>query len=130
VSFADAVRSALTNYVTFSGRARRSEYWWFVLFAGIAMVVALVIDGALGTQVVTVAAALALFLPGLGVSIRRLHDTGRSSGSLFIVLFPMVGLIGLIVFHVMDGDPNVNEYGPSPKRTPVRGGGFAVGPAV
>jgi uncharacterized membrane protein YhaH (DUF805 family) len=131
VSFADAVRSVLTNYVTFSGRARRSEYWWYALFAFVVGLVASMIDQAIGAQVVSLVAALALFLPGLGVSIRRLHDTGRSGWWLLIGLVPIVGFIVLIVFYVMDSQPAANAYGPSPKHEPVLGGGdIAVEPAV
>jgi uncharacterized membrane protein YhaH (DUF805 family) len=131
VSFVDAVRSVLTNYVNFSGRARRSEYWWYTLFAFVLGLVASMIDQAIGAQVVSVVVALALFLPGLGVSIRRLHDTGRSGWWLLIGLVPIVGFVVLIVFYVMDSQPSTNAYGPSPKHEPVLGGGdIAVEPAV
>lgn len=119
MSFVDAVRSVLTQYAVFSGRSRRSEYWWYTLFAVVVSLVASQIDAALGSQVVSIVLALALLLPGLGVSIRRLHDTGRSGWWLLIGLVPVVGVIVLIVFYVQDSQPMTNAYGPSPKHEPV-----------
>lgn len=122
MSFQDAVRTCLTQkYVDFSGRARRSEYWFFALFNVIVSVVAGIIDGILGTRgvgggtgLVGAIAGLALLLPNLGVGVRRLHDTGRSGWWLLIGLIPLVGWIVLIVFFVQDSQPD-NEYGPNPK---------------
>ena len=122
MSFQDAVRVCLTQkYVDFSGRARRSEYWYFVLFGIIVSVVAGVIDGILGTRntlgsygLIGGLASLALLLPNLGVGARRLHDTGRSGWWLLIGLVPLIGWIVLIVFFVQDSQPD-NQYGPNPK---------------
>lgn len=130
MSFVDAVRSVLTQYAVFSGRSRRSEYWFYTLFAIVVSIVAAQIDAALGVQFVSIVLALGLFLPGLGVSIRRLHDTGRSGWWLLIGLVPIVGLIVLIVFYVQDSQPTVNAYGPSPKPEPVIEGDVAAAPAV
>ena len=115
MGFADAVKSAMGQYAGFSGRARRSEYWWFSLFTMLVYIAAVAIDAVLGVQVVTVIAALGLFLPGLAVLIRRLHDTGRSGWWFFIGLIPLIGGIVLLVFAVTDSQPGTNEYGPSPK---------------
>ena len=122
MSFQDAVRVCLTQkYVDFSGRARRSEYWYFVLFGIIVGVVAGIIDGILGTRgtaggtgLVGAITSLALLLPNLGVGARRLHDTGRSGWWLLIGLIPLIGWIVLIVFFVQDSHPD-NQYGPNPK---------------
>ena|SRR5215212_3848117 len=122
MSFQDAVRTCLQQkYVDFSGRARRSEYWFFALFNVIVSVVAGIIDGILGTRtaggstgLVGAIAGLALLLPNLGVGVRRLHDTGRSGWWLLIGLVPLVGWIVLIVFFVQDSQPD-NQYGPNPK---------------
>lgn len=130
MSFVDAVRSVLTQYAVFSGRSRRSEYWWYTLFAVVVSLVASQVDAALGSQVVSIILALALLLPGLGVSIRRLHDTGRSGWWLLIGLVPVVGVIVLIVFYVQDSQPMTNAYGPSPKHEPVVGGDVDAAPAV
>ncbi len=115
MSFADAVRSVLSKYVTFSGRARRSEYWWFVLFTAIVYIVAGIIDAAAGTQVIGLLVGLALLLPSLAVGVRRLHDTGRSGWWILIALIPLIGAIVLLVFSVQDSQPGSNNYGPSPK---------------
>ncbi|HST49278.1 DUF805 domain-containing protein [Jatrophihabitans sp.] len=115
MSFADAVRSVLSKYVVFSGRARRSEFWWFALFAGILYIVAGIIDAALGNQVLGLLVGLALLLPSLAVTVRRLHDTGRSGWWILIGLVPFLGAIVLLVFEVQDSQPGTNDYGPSPK---------------
>jgi uncharacterized membrane protein YhaH (DUF805 family) len=115
MSFADAVRSVFSKYVTFSGRARRSEFWWFALFAGIVYIVAGIIDSAIGNQVLGYLVGLALLLPSLAVTVRRLHDTGRSGWWILIGLIPLIGAIVLLVFEVQDSQPGTNSYGPSPK---------------
>jgi uncharacterized membrane protein YhaH (DUF805 family) len=130
VSFVDAVRSVLTKYATFSGRARRSEYWFFALAYLIASVVANIIDQMIGTQLFVYILALALLLPSLAVGVRRLHDTGRSGWWILIGLVPIVGFIVLIVFYVQDSQPMTNAYGPSPKHEPVIEGDVAAAPAV
>jgi uncharacterized membrane protein YhaH (DUF805 family) len=120
MSFQDAVRTCLQKYVTFSGRARRSELWFFVLFTFIVSIVASIIDAIIGTRssngtgLVQSLASLALLLPGLAVGARRLHDTSRSAWWLLIGLIPIVGAIVLIVFYVQDSHGE-NQYGPSPK---------------
>ena len=120
MSFPDAVRAALTNYVNFSGRARRSEYWYFSLFAFLVYVAAIVIDSVLGTYpIVYLLAVAGLLLPGLAVGVRRLHDTNRTGWFILLGLIPIVGPIILIVFFVSEGTPGDNQYGPSPKATPV-----------
>jgi uncharacterized membrane protein YhaH (DUF805 family) len=119
MSFMEAVKSVLTNYVGFSGRARRSEYWFFVLFFVLAVIVASVIGGLIRFGLLGLLVELALLLPYLAVTIRRLHDTGRSGWWILIGLIPLVGAIVLIVFAVQDSQPAQNAYGPSPKAAPV-----------
>ena len=120
MSFQDAVRVCLRKYADFSGRARRSEYWWFVVFNAVVTTIASVIDAIIGTRfgstgLIQVLATLALLLPGLAVAVRRLHDVGRPGWWLFLVLIPIVGaLILIIAFLVRDSEPD-NTYGPSPK---------------
>lgn len=124
MSFTAAVRSVLSQYVQFGGRARRSEYWWFVLFSILVGIVAAILDVALGTDssssawsagLVGTLVNLALLLPSLAVGVRRLHDTNRSGWWLLIALIPLVGAIVLIVFFVQDSTPGPNRFGPSPK---------------
>src|SRR5690348_2196785 len=106
MSFQDAVRTCLQQkYADFNGRARRSEYWFFVLFYAIVRTVANVIDAVIGTRgfgasqgLLGLLVGLALLLPGLSVAVRRLHDTGRSGWWVLIGLIPLVGVIVLIVF--------------------------------
>ena len=119
MSFADAVRICLSKYVDFSGRARRSEYWWFTLFNVLVGIVASIIDAVIGTRwgsfgLIEALTSLALLLPGLAVGVRRLHDTSRSGWWILIGIIPIVGWIVLLVFYVQDSHPD-NKYGPSPK---------------
>ncbi len=115
MSFGDAVRTVLTKYAVFSGRARRSEYWWFTLFSVIVSIIFSIIDRAIGNPILGLLVSLALLLPSLGVSVRRLHDTGRSGWWIFIGLIPLIGWIVLIVFFCQDSQPGQNNHGPSPK---------------
>ncbi|MCU0843621.1 MAG: DUF805 domain-containing protein [Spirochaetes bacterium] len=106
----------LKKYAVFTGRARRKEYWMFFLFNIIISFVIGFIDGLVGTVgILSIVYALGMLLPGLGVSIRRLHDTDRSGWWLFISLVPIVGFIVLLVFLVSDSQPGENKYGPNPK---------------
>jgi uncharacterized membrane protein YhaH (DUF805 family) len=117
------------NYLNFSGRARRSEFWYFTLMSIIISIVIGIIEGALGIGayeanefgfrmqggIISNLYSLAVFLPGLAVSIRRLQDTGKSGWNMLLVLIPLVGAIILIVFFATEGDKGKNEYGPDPK---------------
>ena len=115
MSFQDAVRICLTQkYVDFSGRARRSEYWWYALFSAIVQAVVNALDRGLGSQILGGLVSLALLLPSLAVAVRRLHDTGRSGWWLLLGLIPIIGWIVLLVFYVQDSQ-GPNAYGPSPK---------------
>ncbi len=113
----------LKNYANFNGRARRKEYWMFVLFNFIFLMVAMIIDNILGTSfgpagygIVYVLYALAVFIPGLAVSIRRLHDIGKGGAWIFIALVPLIGGIWLIVLTATEGNSGQNEYGADPKQ--------------
>jgi uncharacterized membrane protein YhaH (DUF805 family) len=107
------------KYAVFSGRARRKEYWMFVLInvlIGLAIGVVLGIVGAAqAADGLSTLYSLAAFLPGLAVTCRRLHDTGRSGWWFLLVFLPIVGSIVLIVFLCLDGQPGENAYGPNPK---------------
>jgi uncharacterized membrane protein YhaH (DUF805 family) len=106
----------LKKYAVFSGRARRQEYWMFFLFNMAAAIIVAILDNVLGTYPLLYAIyALAVLLPGLGVAIRRLHDTGKSGWWLFIGIVPLIGGIWLIVLMATEGQPQPNQYGPSPK---------------
>ena len=122
MSFIDAVRAALSKYATFSGRSRRSEYWWFALFNMLVSIVGAGVDAALGRNLIQFVVALALLLPNIAVLVRRLHDTGRSAWWLLIGLIPVVGSIVLIVFAAQDSQPGTNRFGDSPKGAPQADG--------
>ena len=115
MSLPDAVRSVLTQYANFSGRARRSEFWWFYLAQVLASIVAGIIDGIIGVSLFQIVVGLGLLIPMLAVGARRLHDTGKSGWWQLIGLVPIVGWIVLIVFWATDGHPATNQHGPSPK---------------
>jgi uncharacterized membrane protein YhaH (DUF805 family) len=114
--------TALKKYAVFSGRSRRSEYWYFSLFYLIFYLGLAVVDGVLGTfdtksgfGLCSAVWAVAMVIPSLAVSIRRLHDTGRSGWWLLIGVIPLLGAIALIVFFAQDGEPGTNRFGSNPK---------------
>ncbi|MEN8138383.1 MAG: DUF805 domain-containing protein [Bacteroidota bacterium] len=112
----------LQKYATFSGRARRSEYWMFMLFNMIFAIAAMVLDNVLGIahEITNYGPiyglyALGMFIPGLAVTVRRLHDVGKSGWMFLIAFIPFIGAIYLLVLVVSDSKPGRNEYGPNPK---------------
>ena len=106
----------LKKYAVFDGRARRMEYWMFALFNVIISMVLGFVEMTLGGPgVLGMLYALAVLLPAIGVSIRRLHDTDRSGWWLLIAFVPVIGFIVLLVFMLLDGTPGDNQHGPSPK---------------
>ena len=124
----------LRQYVDFAGRARRKEYWMFTLVSSIISVVLAILDGVLhlddNNGLFTIGLlgglySLAMFLPTWAVSIRRLHDTGRSGWWLLIGIIPLIGWIVLLVFWATDGDRQPNAYGSDPKAVPGEAAVFA-----
>lgn len=106
----------LKNYVGFSGRSRRMEYWMFMLVNIIISVVLVILDAILETSsLLNGLYSLAVLLPSIAVTVRRLHDIGRSGWWILISLIPLVGAIILLVFTCLDSEPHDNEYGPNPK---------------
>ena len=114
------------NYANFNGRARRKEYWMFALFQFILMIVLMILDSVLGLGFdiggiplgygwLYTLGALAHFIPGLAVVVRRLHDVGKSGWFYLIGLIPLIGVIWLLVLMCTDGDKGDNAYGPDPK---------------
>jgi uncharacterized membrane protein YhaH (DUF805 family) len=105
--FIDAIKKGFKGYVVWNARSTRSEYWWWSLFALIVVIVMAILDsiifggqfGAVG-PLYTIS-ALALFLPGLSVSVRRLHDIDRTGWWLWIMLIPIIGFIVLLVFALL-----------------------------
>jgi len=112
----------LQNYFVFSGRARRKEYWYFMLFNLIITVLLMALDmlttmfsQTYGVGLTSGLYSLAVFIPSLSVLIRRLHDTNHSAWWLLIWLIPIVGFLVLLVFTIFDSDEGSNRYGPNPK---------------
>ena len=110
------------NYVNFSGRARRSEYWYFILCYYIIVILAVVIDNALGLAndltgygFITLAVTLGHILPSLSLVVRRLHDVGKSGWFYLIAFIPIIGGIWLFVLFCTEGTRGENKYGADPK---------------
>jgi uncharacterized membrane protein YhaH (DUF805 family) len=114
--------SALKKYATFSGRAQRSEYWYFFLFCVLINILLAVVDSSTGTVnpkeqygLLSGLFGLAMLLPGLAVGVRRLHDTDRNGWWLLLMLVPVIGTIVLLVFFSQDSQPTENRFGANPK---------------
>lgn len=113
---------ALKKYATFSGRARRKEYWFFFLGYVVLYFIAAILDGMMSgpnpedvSFIFTTVVALALFLPNLAVSVRRLHDTDRSGWWVLLGLIPLLGGLVLLVFFCLEGTQGENSFGYDPK---------------
>ncbi|HEX7250534.1 MAG TPA: DUF805 domain-containing protein [Burkholderiales bacterium] len=104
------------KYATFSGRARRKEYWMFFLFNVLVAIGLGIIEALIGTGgLIGALYSLAVLIPGIAVTVRRLHDTSRTGWWVLIVFVPLVGALILLIFMVLDSQPGDNEYGPNPK---------------
>ena len=117
VTFQEAViRAIKDNYCNFNGRASRSEYWWYCLFAVILGVVISVLFSFSQTAVSVVSGIvnLALLLPSLGLCVRRLHDVGKSGWWIFLAFIPVIGAIVLIIWFCQPRQPQTTAYGPGP----------------
>lgn len=119
VSFSQAVRMAFDSYCRFQGRSSRSEYWWWVLFVAILSFCIGIIESILGFSMTAVQTtsgilSLVLLLPGLGLSVRRLHDINKSGWWILLGLIPVVGAIVLIIWFAQNSQMQDNQYGPVP----------------
>jgi len=138
MSFMDSVKTVFGKYATFSGRALRSEFWWYVLFIFIAQIVLGMVDRTIfgpselmnmsstgmqegmsfsfsyQPQPITGIFMLATLVPSLAVGARRLHDTGRSGWWQLIGIIPLIGIIVLIIFWASQGKEDENQYGANP----------------
>lgn len=119
----------IKKYAVFSGRARRTEYWMFVLINAIIGIILLILDHVLGLAPKTGSMSfnvgllsglysLAVLLPSLAVQCRRLHDTDRRGWWLLLSLIPIIGGIVVLIFEVLPGNPGPNRFGPDPKGAP------------
>ncbi|WP_137181828.1 DUF805 domain-containing protein [Roseomonas sp. AR75] len=132
MSFQDAVRTCLNKYGTFTGRARRSEFWFFWLFNVLVQSASSILDAIVFSEIqpITALTSLALLLPGLAVAVRRLHDNGRSGWWILIGLVPLVGWIVLLVWYLSRGGDGPNRFGPDPRDASGPGWGAPPPPSM
>lgn len=109
MDFVQAVKTCFARYATFEGRARRPEYWWFVLFQFLVF-----LPLSFLSDLLYLLAVLGLFVPAIAVGARRLHDIGKSGWLQLIWIVPLVGWILMIYWHVQPGDAQANRFGPPP----------------
>jgi uncharacterized membrane protein YhaH (DUF805 family) len=117
MTFQESVQKCFREYATFSGRAARPEFWWFALFLLGANIVLGLIDNAIfwgDTQVLGPLFTLATIIPAIAVSVRRLHDIGKSGWWVLLHLIPIIGFLVMLYFYVQPTEPGENEYGPAP----------------
>ena len=118
MGFKDAVRTVFNKYVVIEGRAPRSEYWWFVLFAVLASFVLGIVDAAIfgidGMTPLSTLFSLAILIPSITVGVRRLHDRDMSGWWMLLMLLPLIGMLILLVIFVMKGTDGSNRFGPDP----------------
>ena len=117
MTFVEAVKTVFGKYVDFDGRARRSEFWYYILFVfildAVIQVLGWILGAKLGNTLLTLV-SLAILLPTLGVSVRRLHDVGRGGWWILLEL-TVIGTILLIFWWAQDSQAGDNEFGPNPK---------------
>lgn len=116
--------TVIKKYAEFSGRARRKEYWMFALMNFLISILISIVGGLIGKSDGLIAVSLSgvytlfIFLPSLAVTVRRLHDTNKTGWWILIGLVPFIGALVLLIFMVIDSDPDTNAYGPNPKQAP------------
>jgi uncharacterized membrane protein YhaH (DUF805 family) len=115
MTFTDAIKTCFNKYADFSGRATRSEYWWFQLFFILVYLALGVLSGAISEMfaMLAIVFALGVFIPALAAGVRRLHDTDKSGWWLLLGFVPLIGLL-LIYFLAIAGTSGDNQFGPEP----------------
>ncbi|MGO4388515.1 DUF805 domain-containing protein [Microvirga sp. 2YAF29] len=116
MNFTQAIKSGLSKYVDFSSRASRSEYWFYTLFVILVSIVTGIVDNIVlsGMPITNLITSLALLLPCIAVTVRRLHDTDRSGWWILLSFIPLVGAIVLIVWFCTRGTIGQNRFGADP----------------
>jgi uncharacterized membrane protein YhaH (DUF805 family) len=114
MGFGQAIASGFSNYVNFSGRACRSEFWFWRLFYLLAAAGLGIIEGVVRIRAPVRLLELGMFLPSLAMSIRRLHDLDRSGWWYFLILIPIIGWIVLLIWYCTKGTEGPNRFGPDP----------------
>ena len=113
MNFMTAISTCFKKYATFSGRARRSEYWYFFLFT---MVLSTALSLIFKTQTLpSTLFSLAVLVPSLAVSWRRMHDIGKAGAWSLIILIPVLGAIIFWIWCAKNSEEGANEYGENPK---------------
>ncbi len=112
----------ILNYTNFNGRARRQEYWYFTLVNVLVNLVMGIIDRVIGSVMqmdnfgfFSVIYALFIMIPSIAVTVRRLHDSGRTGWWALIAFVPVIGILVLLYFLIQDSEEGSNQYGVSPK---------------
>jgi len=119
VNFFSAIKLGFVNYFKFSGRATRSEYWWWALFILPLTLASYAFDAMESGSIVTLliyVVDVSLVIPTIALLVRRLHDTGRSAWWILLTFVPFIGPLVLLVFTVRSGEEYRNKYGPDPRR--------------
>lgn len=132
MTFTEAVKTCFSKYATIRGRAARPEYWWWILFVLLVSLVTQTIDATViapalgipafgedGEQPLSMLVSLVLLVPGLAVSVRRLHDIDRSGWWMLIVLIPIIGLLVMLYWAVQPGTDGANRFGAGGERDAV-----------
>ena len=114
MGFGEAISSGFSNYVNFSGRSARSAYWYWFLFVIICSIITGGIDYAIGMQIINPLFSLAVLLPGLAITVRRLHDLDKSGWFILLALIPLIGAIILLIWFCTRGTAGANRFGPDP----------------
>jgi len=126
MGFFDAIKSGFSNYVNFQGRARRSEYWFWQLFYWLVIIafsipVGMTAESSNGdvfsgfAGILLILFILATWLPSFAMTVRRLHDSGKSGWLVLLNIIPYIGAIILFIMMLFDSAPEENQYGPNPK---------------
>ena len=105
----------LKKYVVFSGRAHRTEYWMFTLINFVIVLALMAIGAMIGIRGLSGIYNLAVLLPSIGVTVRRLHDTGKTGWLALVWLVPVIGWVAILIFMALEGQEGDNQYGPSPQ---------------
>lgn len=115
MNFTQAVSSGFRRYFDFRTRSSRSEYWWWTLFSILASVVTTILDQLLFGEdaILDTFNTIVLFIPGLAVAVRRLHDINRT-GWWFLIAFTIIGIFLLLYWYIQPGTRGSNDYGPDP----------------
>lgn len=122
MTFGESIKSCLNGYVKFDGRASRSEYWWFWLFCMILILIASAIDLSMSNpygrydrlRTLETLVGLAILLPSISVSVRRLHDLNKSGWWYLISFIPLIGIIILYIWFATRGTVGANNFGEDP----------------